>query len=213
VYHSRAEFPGSAVVAVWSRTRNGKTSFYGVDSDFQRERVLEYFKNSMVVMFGQSPTPPIMNCISNLFGKCIQAKALVGRFAGKRTFEQICNTNQSQAELGSSLGELPEGWVYLAADRNVNANDLKAGNEMNHSITIDSTSVDGQVIHYQQASRLNPLKFTLIVEHPISHLQNQQMMQHSWDYTASLQKQWAQNFLNKPKRARTKHSSKKKGLG
>ena len=203
LHHDATNSDKSTATAVWSRIRNGETELYGIDSDEQRQRVHDYFRNQVVIVLGASPSPPITETLHQLFDECQRVDKWDGLgslhpFHGLKSLksgQDVCLPQDARDDSLTRWKSLThkDEWTMLLHDSFYPAD--HGHTFYNHSIP-DGLSIVPELEKIKDFSGWDRVKFTLIIEHPIAHIQNQDLMEMSYDYSVSLQNKWTQVFLN-----------------
>lgn len=195
-------------IGVWSRIREDEDgaethSLFGIDSDEQRRKMHDYFRNTVVMVLGASPSPPITDTLKQLFDECQQVDKWDGLgslhpfkgFQSLKHGQDVClpqDTRDDSLTRWMSLQHQDE-WTMLLHDGFYPQD--HGHTFYNHSIPAN-LSVAEEMEKIQAFSGWDHIKFSLIIEHPIAHIQNQDLMERSYDYIVSLQNTWTQVFLN-----------------
>jgi hypothetical protein len=185
------------VFAVWTRhTRQQRAvddeslydegSFYDTRlSTRQGERMEQFFDKHVILVVGASPTTEITKCLFDLFGGGCKN-------GGIKPVSRLCKGYGSKNRLlGNSM-------TYPTLDRN----QTFIGNygwypvDVNHGKThrlpetlIESLRQHGFARQPSSGSSFQELrKVSFIVEYPIAHAQNQDMILHSWGEVETIQK-------------------------
>lgn len=185
--------PSKAVVAVWTRTKikptRGTTDFYGVlVSEEQGRRIDEYFDKHVVLVLGASPAPAVTECLSGLFGRC--------QNGGIKPVSNQCEGHTlHERELGNryTYGNLPDDKTFIGVMSYL-PNDGSHGRY--HSLSAKDILAIVKMPDFQRPDPTVKRKLSLIIEHPIAHVQNQNMIREQWDAIETIQHGFPQQIMN-----------------
>jgi len=192
-------------IGVWTRyVEDGKVEFYGIQlrSRDQKKRMHTFFRNQVLIIMGASPTPPIQKTLPQLFDKC---RSIMGWTNVKKIGRDhsICYSDpSSSAATATDWHELEalDDWV-LVMRGSFYPNDHGHGC-YTHSISPGTTVITKlvEILKLSNGSIRNlgndPLSFAVLIEHPIAHIQTQDLLAGNYEYTVNLQNKWTQVFLN-----------------
>ncbi|GAX12594.1 hypothetical protein FisN_13Lh053 [Fistulifera solaris] len=187
--------PSNTVVGVWTRTElkptRGETDFYGVQlSEEQGQRIDDFFKSHVIVVLGASPTPAVTECLSSLFGRC--------RNGGIKPLSSLCEGHYrmlQDRDLGNlyTYGTLPENETFIGV-MGYYPNDDNHGRH--HSLSVKDIPELIRGPDFQRPNSLIKRKLSFIIDHPIAHVQNENMIVEEWNTIAAIQQGYPQQIMN-----------------
>ncbi|GAX27840.1 hypothetical protein FisN_13Hh053 [Fistulifera solaris] len=188
--------PTNTVVGVWTRTvltpTRGETDFYGVHLlEEQGQRINDFFKNHVILVLGASPTPAVTECLSSLFGRCSNG--------GIKPVSSLCESHNNRMlqdrDLGNlyTYGSLPENKTFIGV-MGYYPNDDYHGRH--HSLSAKDIPELLQGPDFQRPNPQIKRKLSFIIDHPIAHVQNENMIMEEWDTIAAIQQGFPQQIMN-----------------
>ena len=179
------EKPDRSLVSVWTRRRlkDSEMEFYGTLLNAERgKRVDKYFERNLVVVLGASPSPPITKCLVPLFGGCTGlnqihpfGKACSGHGGNRRVL--VSNNWHHGLPMDKTVVGI-ENWY---PPDSVNKN-------MTTYLKTKGFSLD------VNAKELR--KLTLIIDWPIAHIQNQNLLLENFQKVDGTQKAMSKNLMH-----------------
>ena len=171
---------GAAVLVRRSR-RMPQWHWYGRASDEQVARTRQFFDGEVALVLGASPSPGVGKELMQLFGNCHQESGPATNILRRGTM--IC-PRYEERRLGLESLESDENTVFAVGESFFGTVD---GNPKETPLEILQLSrKDGW-------KKLRPL--TLVLDYPIAHAQDQDTILANWTKVETVQKQFAEYFL------------------
>jgi hypothetical protein len=175
--------PDTSVFAVWTRRRLDatETQFYGLHlSPQQGERIDKFFDKHVILVLGASPTPSVTQCMAELFGGCtgggIKPVSYLCKGHEGRRVRFLGNTN-SYPKLDLNQTFIGSGGWY--------PQDISHGRT--HRLPQNLTMQLAGIGFAREPGFKELRKVSLIIEYPIAHAQNQDMIFNEWEEVEKIQ--------------------------
>jgi hypothetical protein len=186
--------PNNTVVSVWTRRRQNSTvtDFYGVRmSPKQGKRIDKFFDKHIILVMGASPAPAVTTCMLELFGGCING--------GIKPVSQLCegHNDPESRMLGNkyTINQLPLNQTYIGV---FGYYPTAQSHGRRHSLPNQNlTGLLNSTVGFAREPGFKELrKLTLIIEYPIAHAQNQNMIFEEMDKVETIQKGFPKLITN-----------------
>lgn len=183
----------TAHYSVWTRRRldaaSSEMDFYGLHQSLQQgKRIDKFFDKHVVLVLGASPAPPVTTCLFELFGGC--------RDGGIKPVSKLCTGHEGniRVRLLNSYPKLDLNKTYIGINafypadlQHGRKHELPAGNFTDHLKSAGVARDPGF-----KALR----KLSVIVEYPIAHAQNQDMIFEQYEKVQEIQKGFPKLFTD-----------------
>ena len=190
-----------SVYSVWTKRRldedSDKMDFYGVHlSPRQGHRIDDFFDKHVVLVMGASPAPPVTRCMVDLFGGC--------KFGGIKPVSELCTghdpedvTSHNGVRLLGNTNSYPKldlnktflgVFGFFPGDKRHGADHYMPGFNLTEKMKIDKAARDPGFTSLR--------KLSIIVEYPIAHCQNQNMIYEKWERVVEIQNNFPKFFTD-----------------
>jgi hypothetical protein len=175
--------PDTKVFALWTRRRLDatETHLYGLHlSPQQGERIDKFFDKHVILVLGASPAPSVTSCLMELFGDCrnggIKPVSNLCKGHGSHGARLLGNTN-SYPKLDLNMTFVGVGGWY--------PQDISHGRT--HRLPQNLTKQLAGMGFAREPGFKELRKVSIIIEYPIAHAQNQDMIFNEWEEVAKIQ--------------------------